>query len=235
MSENKRYFLFKRLSNKRWYLRTFFTIGSLTDLVGWNNCNNQLYSDATKIVFTITSDPRKLPEHIMKLQDSGCQRQRLSLSPVCLWLMIWGCFLDLLLRILWRWFNKDLIKCLFSESRLKSHPSLSPALSVSKYHNMITTGNAKTKIQIKHRREDGDEMTSDNWWGTRYSSLKLIHQRRLSPNIFESRDRVTVSYCRDNPTWHRPVARLMIISIIIKCFMKRCSTPKITGTQTSCY
>ena len=49
----------------------------------------------------------------------------------------------------------------------------------------ITTGNAE--IPIKHRREDSDEMTRDKWCGTRYFGLKLIHQRRLSPNIFPSK------------------------------------------------
>ena len=92
----------------------------------------------------------------------------------------WGVFLIYCWELPWRWFNKDLIRCLFWESRLKSHPSL--YLSVSQN---ITTGNAE--IPIKHRREDGDEITRDKWCGTRYFGLKLIHQRSLSPNIFPSK------------------------------------------------
>ena len=140
------------------------------------------------------------------------------------------------LRTAWRWFNMDLITCLFSESRLESHPSLSLSLSLSQN---ITTGNAK--IQIKHRREDGDKMTSDKWCGRRYFGLKLIHQRRLSPNIF------TLKYIwvtwpgnsfllpwQCNMPWACGLTS-MIISIIMKCFMKRWSTPKISGTRASCY
>ena len=144
-----------------------------------------------------------------------------------------GVFLIYCWELPWRWFNKDLIRCLFSESRLKSHPSLSLSPCVSKYHNRKCWNSNKTQTG-RQWRDDERQVMWDTLLRPKINSPAEIVTKYISIKIYLSHvtgQQFPIAVTMRHDTGLTP----LIISIIMKCFMKCCSTPKITGTQTSCY
>ena len=144
-----------------------------------------------------------------------------------------GVFLIYCWELPWRWFNKDLIRCLFSESRLKSHPSLSLSPCVSKYHNRKCWNSNKTQTG-RRWRDDERQVMWDTLLRPKINSPAEIVTKYISIKIYFGHvtgQQFPIAVTMRHDTGLTP----LIISIIMKCFMKCCSTPKITGTQTSCY